>query len=331
MRQMGLEFKATSFQRNQNRDHTRFQSRLMTYAILQFVLPEMYPWIRKLLQKASASMNSNNAEDFQAKPSELISVARQRQRAVLEQIDRMLELLHQKFMPMLQLVMLVFCWSGILHTLEPSLIVSGLTYQRRSTSSPPPKLHLALAQRRWLMHHILETFRIVVLPSLIRIPRMWKPLLHRYYLSIHTSIFQRFRRYLQLLQTKDTQQPNVFKYDAVTTATCPLCNSIPATVAVQADCTCQQIYCYACFYHSVIRHNTSASTTALVKHNLSTTTNTNASYTIPTSQRQVNCWRCHDVIQKVTTISGNSNAPKDFFVKVCFAYRSITEPHSQAA
>jgi hypothetical protein len=315
MRQMGLEFQATSSQHRQTATHSTIQSRLMFYAVLQFVLPELYPRIRDLLQRRirflseSVTSNANYAEDSPSvASSETKSVARQRQRAVLEQIDRLLELLCQNVVPILQLATLVFCWSGILHTSEPALVVSGLTYRRQATSTSPPKLHLALAHRRWLMHHALETFRIVVLPSLILIPRIWNPLLHRYYSSLHTSILQRFRRFLRLLQSKGFRQP--MTYDAATAATCPLCNSIPAAVAVQADCTCQQIYCYACFYHSVLLHSADTSTIAAVKHIQSSTTMKNASYEFPMSRKQIYCLRCQDVIRRVTTISGYSNASK---------------------
>ena len=168
------------------------------------------------------------------------------------------------------------------------MILAGLQYtntttpdssplQSSSVSSQPILFYLAMAHRRWLTHHIWETIRTIVLPSLTAIRHIVRESSHprpehHFVLFVILQRMQRmaihFRTYIQrfVVSTIVPQQvpsiqtpmnkksptnhntPNSDHNDV-----CPFCQQFPPTVAVQGrcqKCNIQQIYCYACFYQN---------------------------------------------------------------------------------
>jgi hypothetical protein len=334
MRQMGLEFTTTTKILPQRptttsrmadprsqlkllryKNNNKIMYRLIVYCILQYIVPDLYEIIsdqlRQWIDHSSISLSLNHlSSDIDQKRTHAATkyaMARQRQRGVLERIERFLHLFSHRVIPILQLGTLLSCWSGIIHTSELALLLSGLTYRRQQPSPPLlsqpiyPQFHFTLAHRRWLTYHFLETFRMVVLPSLILIPRIWTPVLRRYFRTYNiATVKQRLKRYIQRILPQ--QKPH--QYDLQRTITCPFCQKIPPTIAVQADCICQQIYCYACLYHHIV-DTTNINTDSVVLKTIAPPIAPSelSSYQVPMQRKHFYCLRCDGIVQNVTTIT----------------------------
>ena len=237
------------------------------------------------------NMNSNHVESSHQPSTATVSVIRQYR--LLQLLQNILDGIDTKVIPIIQFLTLLLCWSGTSTatiTNSVPMILSGLIY----TSLPPPSssssssssssvassqphpflFYTAMAHRRWFTHHIWETIRTIVLPS-VAAASIIRPLVflgssqHRAISLVSIQRIQRgltrFRtlvqRFVPSMMVPPPPPPTIQQTRALSDKdpsrnayinTCPFCQQITPTIAVQAYCpTCdrpQQIYCYACFY-----------------------------------------------------------------------------------
>jgi hypothetical protein len=264
---LGLEFVPNRAPLTSNRHHhlgphgatkTSTKSRLLAYAFLRFVVPALYKafqnWVAARRHKLAAMMLHDTYED--SNEELLVQQQRRRQLIALQRqcnVAATIMAVMDRFVPVLQLAALLSCWSGVSHTPDPAMLLTGMTYQNIVTSSAasPPNassqlqsgsqqqqqqqpLHVTFAHRRWLYEQGLETAKLLFSGCLMG-STVWTPVVRDTLVDPATIVLRRI-----------WQRVSGRKTATETNAVCPICRRVPPTSAVRADCG--HVYCYACLY-----------------------------------------------------------------------------------
>ena len=271
MRQMNLQFQSTN--RLVETKTGDFQRKLLCYAIVQHIIPELlYPLLRYYIQSkmnhvATTTLSGNTMSDERNRsthpppnlPNDPTLIKKRRQYLMLQWLQSILQHVDTKVIPIVQLLLLLRWWSGT-STASLPMILAGLTYINTTptamilgpTESPTSVFfNLDLAHRRWFTHHIWETIGTVLLPS-IRANMVSSP----HALVSHLQrVVQRFRTLVQgtvaamvrppspssstTLSEITSQQKDISaqpQQQNDNTTTCPLCQQVPPTMSVRVSC-----------------------------------------------------------------------------------------------
>jgi hypothetical protein len=219
----------------------RFQRRLLIFAIIQFVAPALYAawkeWVvarrRKLEQLLALDgfIVTNDRRPSHQERQLRLALRRQCQMAdvVVNTIGRIT--------PMLRLVALLSCWSGLSNTPDIAMILTGLTFAAKSKATHEAMLHVTYAHNRWLGETTLQTIKLVLLSGWSVRSRVWTPILRNAAIDPAVFLWQWVRGKLKRHLLAATESRG-----------CPVCGSSPSTIAVRTNCN--HVYCYTClFYH----------------------------------------------------------------------------------
>jgi hypothetical protein len=311
-----------------------YRRRLILYGILQYILPELiYPVLQYLLQGAMDKLqhkllnsshepkgvtSDGNPHDSQKQQQQIQNhTAWQRQYDTLIYIQQNI-LVHfeNKLLPMIRLLTLLLSWTArssnnngngvgvsnisiLLAGLRYNTIIPTTTLSHQSTSSFG--FDVTMAHRRYITHHLWETIRIILLPSIVLIPTLWKQSTIQIQRHLTSSTITMRRIVRRAIRMKGTIQYSMTR-TTTPNSTCPLCQQIPTTTAavvVQASCTSclhQQMYCYPCLYHHYIQHSNANENDAILfqkeQHHY---------YRLPIRQR-LYCIECQNPIGKVKMV-----------------------------
>jgi hypothetical protein len=287
----------------QSRPGNISMSRLAVYTTLSIFLPEAYQWIKQyLMQKRPQRLQQmiqsrawheedNYHTEPQHAPTGIITKESNRQNIVngndnhnnrnndnhrfiptttqelawarQERVSTLGFQFIDKFIPTVQLVSLLLCWSGRSSTPSAAMLLSGLRLENVSSGTPFSQSHISnaaattrtlsvdLAHRRWLYHQLAQTARLLWI-GFAMMDTVWSPLSRERWQRLQIKLKSALRKLHGRMLAEKDQIGDADEQRLATKALlreCLLCHASPIVMPVEADCSCRGKYCYTCLYH----------------------------------------------------------------------------------